>query len=66
MIGKDIAKGAFLLLDATRDSNSLLVHPLRTEDDPETWIQFNEFWRREDDEMISKQCTASCIGSAFG
>ena len=52
VIGKDIAKGAFLLLDATRDSNSLLVHPLRAEDDPETWIQFNEFWRREDDEMI--------------
>ena len=52
LIDKDIPKGAFPLLDTTRDSNRLLVHPLKGEDDPEMWIHFNESWRGEDDATI--------------
>ena len=52
LIDKDIPKGAFPLLEATRDFNRLLVHPLKGEDDPEMWIHFNESWRREDDATI--------------
>jgi phosphoserine phosphatase RsbU/P len=48
----DFAVGSFPLLDATRDSNSLLVHPLTALDEPEQWIHFNESWRREDDEIV--------------
>jgi len=52
LAGDDLAVGAFPLLDATRDSNTLLVHPLMLLDEPEQWIHFTEAWRREDDEII--------------
>ncbi len=37
----DLRMGAFPFLDATRNFNNLLVHPLRAEDTPEKWIHFS-------------------------
>jgi GAF domain-containing protein len=48
---RDLAIGDFPLLDAARDANSLLVHPVK-DNAPQEWIRFTESWRREDDEMV--------------
>ena len=52
LVSDDLAIGAFPLLDATRNSNSLLMHPLTKEDVPEKWIRFTQSWLREDDEIV--------------
>jgi sigma-B regulation protein RsbU (phosphoserine phosphatase) len=52
LVYDDLAVGAFPLLDATRNSNCLLVHSLEAEDTPEKWICLGEPWRREDDEIV--------------
>ncbi len=48
----DLGIGAFPLLDATRNFNNLLAHPLNAEDTPEKWIHISESWRREDAEIV--------------
>ncbi len=52
LAGDDLAIGAFPMLDATRNSNCLLVHSLGAEDTPEKWICLGEPWHREDDEIV--------------
>ncbi|HEY9152365.1 MAG TPA: GAF domain-containing protein, partial [Anaerolineales bacterium] len=52
LAGGDIAGGVFPLLDATRNSNCLLVHSLNADDSPQKWICLGEPWHREDDEIV--------------
>ncbi len=52
LAGDDLARGAFPLLDATRESNCLLVQPLDPQDTPENWIYLSEPWHRENDDAI--------------
>jgi sigma-B regulation protein RsbU (phosphoserine phosphatase) len=52
-VDNDLPIGAFPLLDAARESNILLVHPI-TNDAPHEWIHFTDSWQREDEEML--QC----------
>jgi len=52
LAGGDLARGAFPLLDATRESNCLLVQPLEAKDPPENWICLGEPWHRENDDII--------------
>jgi len=48
----DLGIGVFPVLEQIRDSNNLLVHPLKAEDTPENWIHLSESWRREDVEIV--------------
>ena len=52
LAGDDLARGVFPLLDATRESNCLLIQPLESNDTPENWICLGEPWHRENDEAI--------------
>lgn len=52
LAGDDLAPGAFPLLDATRESNCLLVLPLDPKDSPQKWIRLGEPWHHEDDDII--------------
>ncbi len=44
----DFGAGTFPLLDAARNSNSLLWCPLKHDDVPEKWDSLKEFWQREE------------------
>ncbi len=48
----DLGIGAFPLLDATRNFNNLLVHPLKAEETPEKWMHFSKSWPHEDAEIV--------------
>ncbi|HUI88099.1 MAG TPA: GAF domain-containing protein [Anaerolineales bacterium] len=51
LAGDDLAVGAFPLLDESRNSNSLLMYPLKAEDTLEKWNCLGEFRHREDAEI---------------
>lgn len=52
LAGDDLARGAFPLLDATRELNCLLAQSLDPKDTPENWICLGEPWHRENDDII--------------